>query len=66
MSFENIDGKSVPKNNFKLLKEGALVDLTHEEVFAGKRVVIFAALFPSQKVFSYFFFIISNHFITAS
>lgn len=42
MSFENIEGKAVPKNNFKLIKEGALTELSHEDVFSGKRVVIFA------------------------
>lgn len=42
MSFENIEGKAVPKNGFKLLKEGKLTELSHDEVFSGRRVVIFA------------------------
>lgn len=42
MSFENIEGKNVPNVDFKLLKDGALVDLTNKDVFDGKRVVIFA------------------------
>ena len=42
MSFENIEGKKVPTNDFKIIKDGSLITLTNKEVFAGKKVVIFA------------------------
>ncbi|EPZ51200.1 glutaredoxin domain protein [Bacteriovorax sp. BAL6_X] len=42
MTFESIDGKQVPKTSFKVFKNGGLVDLTYDEVFKGKRVVVFS------------------------
>ncbi len=42
MAFEDIKGKSVPQTTFKLLKEGSLVEQSYDEIFNGKRVVIFA------------------------
>lgn len=42
MAFESIEGKKVPTTNFKIHKDGSLSEQTYEEVFSGKRVVIFA------------------------
>lgn len=42
MAFESIDGKQVPKTSFKVFKDGALVDLSYNEVFKDKKVVVFS------------------------
>ena len=36
-----IKNQEVSKESFKLLKDGSLVELTYDEIFTGKRVVIF-------------------------
>ncbi len=42
MSFDNIEGKKVPEVSFKKFENGTLQDLTYNDIFKGKKVVIFA------------------------
>ena len=42
MSFENIEGKTVPKSSFKKFEDGTLKEYGYDDVFKGKKVVIFA------------------------
>ena len=40
--FENIEGKRVPDVTFKTRRDFEWVDLTSDDVFAGKSVVVFS------------------------
>ena len=42
MSFENIEGKNVPKSVFKKFENGTLTEYGYDDIFKGKKVVIFA------------------------
>ena len=42
MSFENIEGKKVPQTSFVKYENGGLTQESYDEVFKGRRVVIFA------------------------
>ena len=40
--FQNIEGKRVPNVTFKTRRDHEWVDLTSDDVFAGKSVIVFS------------------------